>query len=122
MADLASSTTAGAGHRTCRRWRRSATRIGGWHVPACSPPDLLARCTFPPPGTHVTWAVSGGADSAALLILAVAAGCTVEAVHVDHGLRRGSDREAAVVADLAATVGATFRADSVTVPPGPNLE
>ena len=51
-------------------------------------PALLARCTFPE--GDVTCAVSGGADSLALLVLAVQAGCRVTAVHVDHGLRPGS--------------------------------
>ena len=60
-------------------------------MPACSSPDagrsadlvgrLLDRCTFPPAGSRVTCAVSGGADSSALLVLAVAAGCVVDAVH-----------------------------------------
>jgi len=59
---------------------------------------LLARTTFPAAGTPVTCAVSGGADSLALLVLAVAAGCEVTAVHVDHGLRPGSDAEGSVVA------------------------
>ena len=54
---------------------------------------------FPPPGTAVTCAVSGGADSLALLVLAVEAGCEVTAVHVDHGLRPGSAAEADVVAE-----------------------
>ena len=36
--------------------------------------DLLGRCTFPAPGTAVTAAVSGGADSLALLVLAVRPG------------------------------------------------
>lgn len=84
--------------------------------------SLLARCTFPPAGTPVTCAVSGGADSLALLVLAVAAGCVVEAVHVDHGLREGSAAEADVVAAAAAQHGATFRAERVVVGPGPNLE
>ncbi|HUR23127.1 MAG TPA: tRNA lysidine(34) synthetase TilS [Acidimicrobiales bacterium] len=83
---------------------------------------LLARCTFPPPGTAVTCAVSGGADSLALLGLAVAAGCEVTAVHVDHGLRPGSAGEAGVVEDAAARFGADFRAVKVDVAPGPNLE
>src|SRR4029077_14990425 len=59
-----------------------------------SDPDvsrLLERCTFPPAGTAVVCGVSGGADSTALLALAVAAGLVVEAVHVDHSLRRDSD-------------------------------
>ena len=84
--------------------------------------SLLARCTFPPPATDVTCAVSGGADSLALLVLAVAAGCKVTAVHVDHGLRLGSADEAEVVADAAHRLGAAFRAEKVDVAPGPNLE
>jgi tRNA(Ile)-lysidine synthase len=85
---------------------------------------LLRRCEFPPPGEAVECAVSGGADSLALLVLATAAGCRVTAWHVDHGLRgtaRG-DAEAAVVASAAARYGATFRRVAVTVAPGPNLE
>ena len=84
--------------------------------------ELLARCTFPEPGTAVTCAVSGGADSLALLVLAVDAGCTVTAVHVDHGLRAGSAAEADVVSAAAARVGAAFEARRVHVSPGPNLE
>jgi tRNA(Ile)-lysidine synthase len=82
--------------------------------------SLLARCTFPQ--GDVTCAVSGGADSLALLVLAVHAGCTVTAVHVDHGLREGSADEADVVRDAAARYGAAFRAETVDVSPGPNLE
>jgi tRNA(Ile)-lysidine synthase len=84
--------------------------------------DLLSRCRFPPPGSAVTCAVSGGADSLALLVLAVAAGGEVTAVHVDHGLRPGSAAEADVVAEVAASVGASFLSRSATVEPGPNLE
>jgi hypoxanthine phosphoribosyltransferase len=84
--------------------------------------DLLTRCTFPPPGTPVACAVSGGPDSLALLVLAAAAGCDVTAIHVDHGLRTGSAGEADVVGAAAATVGARFEAKSVVVEPGPNLE
>ena len=83
---------------------------------------LLARCTFPPFGTAVTCAVSGGADSLALLVLARAAGCAVTAVHVDHGLRNGSADEASVVATAATRFGAGFRSETVVVAPGPNLE
>ena len=83
---------------------------------------LLPRCRFPAAGTEVTCAVSGGADSLALLVLAVAAGTRVTAVHVDHGLRAGSDDEAHVVADAAERFGAAFRAVRVEVAPGPNLE
>jgi tRNA(Ile)-lysidine synthase len=84
--------------------------------------DLLARCTVPPPGTGVSCAVSGGADSTALLALACAAGCRPTAIHVDHVLREGSAEEADIVADLAASLGAEFRSERVVVEPGPNLE
>ena len=70
----------------------------------------------------MTCAVSGGADSIALLVLAVAAGCRATAVHVDHGLRPGSGDEAALVAEVASRVGAGFRAERAAVAPGPNLE
>jgi len=83
---------------------------------------LLARCTFPSPGTEVACAVSGGADSLALLTLAVAAGCRATAIHVDHGLRTGSAAEADLVAAAAQQLGADFRAVKVHVGQGPNLE
>jgi tRNA(Ile)-lysidine synthase len=83
---------------------------------------VLGRCTFPPAGTAVTCAVSGGADSVALLALAVAAGCTVTAVHVDHGLREGSADESAVVRAIAEHLGADMRTVAVQVDHGPNLE
>jgi tRNA(Ile)-lysidine synthase len=66
--------------------------------------------------------VSGGADSLALLVLAVDAGCVVTAVHVDHGLRAGSAEEADVVQAAAARFGAGFRSLTAHVTPGPNLE
>lgn len=83
---------------------------------------LLGRCAFPPAGSAVACAVSGGADSLALLALAVAHGCDVTATHVDHGLRPGSVAEAEVVADAASRFGAAFRSCAVEVAPGPNLE
>lgn len=83
---------------------------------------LLARCRFPAAGTSITCAVSGGADSLALLALAVVAGCRVTAIHVDHGLRDGSAQEADVVAAAARRLGAAFSAERVMVPTGPNLE
>lgn len=84
--------------------------------------DLLGRCTFPEPGTSLTCAVSGGADSLALLVLAAAAGCRPTAVHVDHGLRPGSADEAAVVAVVADRLGVPWRSVRVDVADGPNLE
>jgi tRNA(Ile)-lysidine synthase len=84
--------------------------------------DLLERCDFPEPEKRVTCAVSGGADSLALLVLAVEAGCQVTAVHVDHGLRDGSAVDAGIVERAADRFGAEFRAERVHVEVGPNLE
>lgn len=83
---------------------------------------LLPRCHFPPPGTPVTCAVSGGADSLALLALAVAAGCPATAVHVDHRLRPDSAGEADTVRAAAHRLGAGFRTATVAVEAGANLE
>ncbi len=65
---------------------------------------------------------SGGADSTALLVLAADAGLDPIAVHVDHGLRDGSEHEAEAVAAVAARVGARFHARRSPVGTGPNLE
>ena len=99
------------------------------HCPADSPgpaaPEtgaLLARCTFPDPGSDLVCGVSGGPDSLALLVLAAGSGCRVTAVHVDHGLRPGSAAEAEVVAEAAQRFGARFESARVVVEDGPNLE
>lgn len=86
--------------------------------------QLLSRCQFPDPARRpaVSCAVSGGADSLALLVLARAAGFDVTAIHVDHGLRPGSASESDLVARAAVRFGAAFRAVSVDVGSGPNLE
>ncbi len=84
--------------------------------------ELLARCRFPPPGTEVTCAVSGGPDSLALLALACRVGLSVTAVHVDHGLRPDSAAEADVVRAAAERYGARFRAETVSIDPGSDLE
>jgi tRNA(Ile)-lysidine synthase len=83
---------------------------------------LLRRCDFPPSGTNVFLAVSGGADSMALLVLAAAAGLEATAIHVDHGLREGSDLEAETVAKAAARYGVGFDSRTVHVEAGPDLE
>ena len=81
---------------------------------------LLERCSFP--DGPVNCAVSGGADSMALLALASSAGLEVTAIHVDHGIRPGSSEEADIVAATAERFGAQFESRSVTVDAGPNLE
>jgi tRNA(Ile)-lysidine synthase len=83
---------------------------------------LLARCSFPSAGTDVDCAFSGGADSTALLLLALEAGCRARAVHIDHRLRPESAAEAAAAVDLAARIGVRCEVVTVDIPPGPNLE
>jgi len=84
--------------------------------------ELLARCNFPPSGSPLDCAVSGGADSLTLMALAVAHGCDVTAYHVDHGIRPESVRETEMVANASKRVGAKFVALSISCPLGPNLE
>ena len=84
--------------------------------------SLLARCTFPSPGTAVACGLSGGPDSSALVALACATGLEVTAWHVDHGLRPSSGDDAAAARVIAARLGAAFELRRVTVEPGPNLE
>ena len=65
--------------------------------------EQLKRHGLVQPGDRVIAAVSGGADSMALLLFFLrcgpALGLTVEAAHVDHGLRgEASARDAAFVA------------------------
>lgn len=83
---------------------------------------LAERCTFPPAGSPVTCAFSGGADSTALVVLALHAGGDVTAVHVDHGLRMASTTEAAHATAIAERLGVCCRVERVAVEPGPNLE
>jgi tRNA(Ile)-lysidine synthase len=55
-------------------------------------------------------------------VLAVAAGCEVHAIHVDHGLRPESAAEAGEATALAERLGVACDVVTVAVPPGPNLE
>jgi tRNA(Ile)-lysidine synthase len=91
-------------------------------APTALAAELLARCNFPAAGSDVALAVSGGADSLALLVLAATSGCHAVAYHVDHGLRPGSGSEAYVVRGAAERFGTGFVSVQVCVAPGPNLE
>ena len=70
----------------------------------------------------MTCGLSGGADSTALVALAVAAGCAVTAVHVDHGLRPDAGADAERAAALGHELGVAVRVERVEVGDGPNLE
>jgi tRNA(Ile)-lysidine synthase len=68
------------------------------------------------PGERVIAAVSGGADSTALLHLLAALGYRVEAAHFDHHTREGeSARDAGFVRDMAAGLGVPFHAGGTDV-------
>jgi len=84
--------------------------------------ELLTKCTFAPSNKSIHCAVSGGADSVALLVLAAAHSTDVTAWHVDHGLRDGSANEAQIVRDIATALGAKFESCTVVVEGGSNLE
>ncbi len=84
--------------------------------------SLLSRCTFPEPTTPVSLAVSGGADSMALLLLAYAHGLDVTVHHVDHQLRPQSHRDIDVIAPVAEKLGVELLVHVVSVDPGSNLE
>jgi tRNA(Ile)-lysidine synthase len=70
----------------------------------------------------VVVACSGGADSLGLLVVAAEAELDPVAVHVDHGLRPDSARDADVVRDAAARLGVRSRSVAVAIEPGGNLE
>ncbi len=82
---------------------------------------FFAQCRFPSDGP-IHCAVSGGADSSALLILASMTGEELVAHHVDHGLRPNGSTESERVAQLADQVGAKFRSVALSLDDGPNLE
>lgn len=84
--------------------------------------ELLIRCSFPEPSTPLDCAVSGGADSVALAVLAAAHGNPITLWHVDHGLRHNSSAEVRVVESLATEIGAMFESRRVHLDDGPNLE
>lgn len=85
--------------------------------------DRLGPFGNPP---RLAVAVSGGADSTALALLArdwaAARGGAVVALIVDHGLRADSAAEAALTADRLAERGIAARVITLAVPNGPALQ
>ncbi len=84
--------------------------------------QFAARCYFPAPGQPFRCGVSGGADSLAMMILAVHVGCDVTAIYVDHGLRADSKKDGEFVAAMAKKFGAQFSSVKVEVGEGGNIE
>ena len=74
------------------------------------------------PGDHVLVALSGGADSVALLRLVLAyrdresRALRVSACHLDHGIRAAGARDAVFCRELCAALDVPFSEDSADVP------
>ncbi len=83
---------------------------------------LVERCHFPAPGAAVTVAWSGGPDSTGLLLLAIDAGLSVSAVHVDHGLRPESAADAEALVRRAEGLAIPLEVIRVDLVDGPDLE
>ena len=88
---------------------------------------LLERCTFGDvSGPALVCGLSGGPDSAALVVLACRfaqrSGAQVAAVHVDHGLRDTGGAEASHVEALCSRLEVPLRVVHLQVEPGANLQ
>lgn len=107
------------GHPTCLK--RSAVTIE-----TMPPPALVFDRTHIKPGDRICVAVSGGADSVALLLTLHAAntakrdalGIGLSAAHVHHGIRAAeeSDADLDFVRDLCAQLGVPLRIHHANVP------
>ena len=84
--------------------------------------ELLERCAFPATEHVVPLAVSGGADSVGMALLAHAAGLRIHIHHVDHHLRSNSARDAELVVALAQQLGAAVTVHDVHLESGGNVE
>jgi len=88
--------------------------------------DFSARHSMFSPGDRLAVAVSGGADSVALLLLmnelAPPLGLQLSVAHYDHAWREQSRADAAWVETLAATLGLPFHLERGQPPARGNLE
>jgi tRNA(Ile)-lysidine synthase len=103
-------------------WLASAAELARVDLGALAPWRGRARLDAPGLDAPVVVGCSGGADSVALLALAVDAGLAPVAVHVDHGLSDGSHFDVDVVRSLAGVLGADFRSAGVSIGRGGNVE
>lgn len=90
--------------------------------------SVLERCRFPLAkdaniiSPIFDLAVSGGPDSLAMTVLALAAGLRIRIWHFDHQIRDTSTLEAEWVAEFAESIGAEFSLVSHKIEAGSNLE
>jgi tRNA(Ile)-lysidine synthase len=82
--------------------------------------EVLSRYDLVRPGDRVLVALSGGADSVALLLLflgvAVELRLTIQAAHLDHAIRAESGRDADFVDRFCRKLGVSLSAERVDVP------
>jgi tRNA(Ile)-lysidine synthase len=82
--------------------------------------EAIAARRLIEPKSRVVAAVSGGADSTALLVvleeLSHEMDLELAAAHLDHRIRRGSAKEQIAVSRLASALGVPFLAGSIDVP------
>ncbi|HVL96465.1 MAG TPA: tRNA lysidine(34) synthetase TilS, partial [Solirubrobacteraceae bacterium] len=74
------------------------------------------------PGRPVVVLLSGGRDSVCLLDLAARISGAAVALHVDHGLRAGSEADAAFCRALCARLGVELRVHRLGPPAGGNVQ
>ncbi len=126
-----SATWFAAGGATSRgvaspRRRRPGLRVHEWRcLTSCRDARRLraaGRLRFSSTGHVRHLAVSGGADSLGLLLLALAAGLRVEVHHVDHHARATSGEDARFVEELSPDLGRGVVVHDVAVPAGSNFE
>ena len=84
--------------------------------------NVLEACDFPPSGTEVDLAVSGGPDSLGLLLLALDAGLRVRVHHVDHHVRAASAEDARFVTEVCARYDVACVVHNARVAGGANFE
>ncbi len=84
--------------------------------------SIASRASWAGAGSRALVACSGGADSLALVALAVRAGRDVVIGHVDHGLRIDSSYEAAQIEAIVAGLGVRVASVRVDLGSGGNLE
>lgn len=82
---------------------------------------LLGRCNFADDG-QLSLAVSGGADSTAMALLAAQIGRSFTVWHVNHGIRASAFADAEMVEALAASLGASFEYRQLDLCDGSDFE
>lgn len=82
---------------------------------------LLSRCDFAD-NDQLSLAVSGGADSTAMALLAVQAGKSFTIWHINHNIRDSADAEAELVENFASSLGVPFECRQLNLSDGPDLE